>query len=469
MLSHGCGPMPYIPNAQERWVRDQVNAGRTADLPAGFPREPNMRVLRGEFIEALLCETVLLPKVRPPRGHISIKNARINGRINLDGAELAHELTLSHCELPDGFSGRRSIWGKPLTILGGVFGEVDFEGADFRDTLVADSGTFRGPVCLTTVRCRRKLSFERSEFQDPSGRVACESMSVEGDAYFTNVKMSGPVSFARSQFTGMVDLYRAQFLDPNSETSFAGVSVGGDFGVREAVFSGGVTWYGASIAGDLVATGCTFGSGQGRTSFRMASIGGTVDFKQATFVGAYDLGGMEYKDMVRDEGDDRWGSIIELLSAAQYAPEAYARLVEHLHRLGCPAEANRVYIESKRRERRECTRWGEKGLNWVFDVTIRYGRDHWRAFWIWLIIVFSGMVVFRKKNMISRTSGGAGLKYCALWYSLDLCLPVVNLQMKADWMPKQRCCLVRYWLLLHLLLGWFFLTVWLLGLTGVIK
>lgn len=326
-LLSGCSIYPLTP--PESWVLRQVNAGKGADLLSYSPEGPNGRVLRGRFIEGLLCGTILFPKVSPPLGYVVIKGARIVGEVTLDNAEIRHEVILADCELLDRFSGRGTVWGKPLLVLGGLFGEVDFEGAKFACGVRVNNTKFLAGLRLHSATCEGLLSVSDCDFRDPSGRVDCEFMIITGDTLFTDVRMRGPVSFNRSRVTGTLDITRGTFLERSSPANFSMVRIGGDCELRETTFAEGALYYGAVIGGDLSAGDCRFGSGSGETSFRMASIGGNVVFKRVMFNGRLDLGGMEYTGITVDDGPKMWDGVFALIDRADYDRDVYERLEKY--------------------------------------------------------------------------------------------------------------------------------------------
>ncbi len=63
----------------------------------------------------------------------------------------------------------------------------------------------------------------------------------------------------------------------------------------------------------------------------------------------------------------------------------------------------------------------------------------------------------------------ASRSYNALWYSLDLFLPLIDLQAASAWQPKQDRRFARNYMRVHRIFGWILIPVGLAAFTGIIK
>ncbi|MCJ7545137.1 MAG: hypothetical protein MUP47_11375 [Phycisphaerae bacterium] len=402
-------------------------------------------------------------------GYVLIKSARIEGEVILDGARITHEVILADCELRGQLSGRNTVWDRPLLLLGGLCGEVDLGGANLLGGLRLDRTKVMGGFRLHSATCEGLLSVSDCEFLDARAGVDCESMIITGDALLTDVRMSGPVSFNRSQVTGTLDLTRGTFLYRSSPAVFSTVRIGGDCVLGETTFANGALYDRAGIGGDLKAADCWFGSGSGETSFRMVSIGRDVVFQRVKFDGRLDLGGMEYNGLRVDGGPKMWGGAFALIARAVYDRDVYERLEKHLRRLGYTREADRVFVESMRRQRKERLPWLARVLDYVFlDLLLGYGRSRLPVLVVGAAMVGCGAWVFRGKNMVQKVPNHRVLKYSALWFSLDLFIPLINLRMKDDWVLSDRCRFRRYWMPVLVVYGWFVAIVVVAAITSYI-
>lgn len=103
-----------------------------------------------------------------------------------------------------------------------------------------------------------------------------------------------------------------------------------------------------------------------------------------------------------------------------------------------------------------------------------YGRKPQVAlFWIGIVVLL-GCFVFRKKGMEPRKPDSIASDHHTPWYSLDAFVPVIELQIADDLVPKQARWFALQYLYVHRFLGWV-LTGWLLipigvaAVTGTIK
>jgi hypothetical protein len=122
--------------------------------------------------------------------------------------------------------------------------------------------------------------------------------------------------------------------------------------------------------------------------------------------------------------------------------------------------------------------------NVLMDATCGHGYRPWlAAAWIILFIAI-GYVVFNldPADRVPLKEPAASLypksipegypPFLPLVYSADILLPIVNLQQKDYWAPnsaRPRGYLARLYLPLHILAGWFFTTLFVVGVTGLIR
>jgi hypothetical protein len=151
------------------------------------------------------------------------------------------------------------------------------------------------------------------------------------------------------------------------------------------------------------------------------------------------------------------------LSTAPYSTlETYFKVHER------PDFADDVFIEMKRRERREVLNWSSARFWWnlVLDGIVGFGRHPERAF-VWSAIpVVIGAFLFRRSKMELRKPECTNMYYHPFWYSLDLLTPFIDLQSASEWMPKQKWLYVysRF----HRILGWLLIPIGLAAITGIV-
>jgi len=138
---------------------------------------------------------------------------------------------------------------------------------------------------------------------------------------------------------------------------------------------------------------------------------------------------------------------------------------------------NEEYARTLSRSRRAVYR--------LLGLTTGYGYRPWRALWIGLAIVAIGWLVFGlgfANDAMARTKDAKAYcpEHCALVYSLDAFVPLIDLRQVAYWLPDSAKhislwkinlpgALLCGYLWVHTLLGWIFTTLLVVGLTGVIR
>jgi hypothetical protein len=120
------------------------------------------------------------------------------------------------------------------------------------------------------------------------------------------------------------------------------------------------------------------------------------------------------------------------------------------------------------------------------DATCGHGYRPWlAAMWV-VLFIGVGFEMFDldlpdriplKESAAALYRDGKGLpsdypKFQPLIYSADVLLPMVNLQQKDYWAPnitQPRGYRARLYLPIHIIAGWFFTTLFVVGVTGLIR
>jgi hypothetical protein len=190
------------------------------------------------------------------------------------------------------------------------------------------------------------------------------------------------------------------------------------------------------------------------------------------------------------------------LSYAPFSSQPYIQLAGLLKSTGHEAEAIHILIEKERDNRK----YGSLGLfsrciNYFLEFSIGYGYRSHRSLIISVIIILFGGYIFGEgfqQNLISSTDQGGNKRnpqhqntsatFNPWGYSLDVFLPVIDLQESRQWSPKttpgQKIALcifktsfclkgdgelLRYYFWSHIILGWLFTSLWVAGFTGLIR
>ncbi len=214
------------------------------------------------------------------------------------------------------------------------------------------------------------------------------------------------------------------------------------------------------------------------------------------------LDGFVYDAIEADSPTDA-SSRVEWLNrqpSDQFLPQPYEQLAEVFRKAGHDEEAVKVRIAKNRARPSKPFRSGW----WWYRVVgrlIGYGYRPWRAFWASLALILTGAIIFganypelitatnkevyatsedAKKNNVADEYP----RFNSVVYSLETFTPLLSLFQKDNWQPnanrgteiiKWRLCtvttggLLRGYLWLHIIAGWTLTTLWVGGLTGLVK
>jgi hypothetical protein len=164
-----------------------------------------------------------------------------------------------------------------------------------------------------------------------------------------------------------------------------------------------------------------------------------------------------------------------------------------LRETGDDSGARRVLFEMERRRRQEEDRsWYARLWGWVLKWTIGYGFYSWRALG-WLVLLTAlGWGLFRYGYFAGAMAPTDKDAYCffreqgrppnyyqrftASVYALENSLPFVNLGQKDHWTPdpnaqgsRRMPGFLRWFLWGQVLLGWLLATLFVAGVTGVVR
>ena len=260
--------------------------------------------------------------------------------------------------------------------------------------------------------------------------------------------------------------------------------------------SGAVRLLGAAIGGDLVCSGGRFANAdgfalnayglkvmgslflrdvkvEGVICIAAARIGTLVDDAVCWQKGEHILDGLQYDRII---GPTDAASRIKWLQqqrsdqlTSDFAPQPWEQLIKVLREMGHPYEAGEVAIAKQEQMRAAGLIKGRvrSVMHWLYGKIAGYGhRPIWTVGWMLVVLLFCGVCFefgrewgyFGPSNPLIHASaafetcGGAGEgkpfwtsvgcplppEYTTMWpwaYSLDLLLPLVNLQQDIDWAP----------------------------------
>jgi len=427
-----------------------VRAGEIADLSKQFPdKEKDKRKLSAHFLEALLTGT--LPDVKPHPHGVRIIGAIIDEPVDLENAQIPCEVWLEHCQFN---------------------ASTNFNGGSFAGT----------------------ISFENSAFKEDA---SFNSMKVGGNAFFNDAVFEGPVLFGGADFASQFVANGAQFQNEEQGANFNGMKVRGAAFFKAAVFEGAVNFVGADFASDLHMNGAKFQNKEQGASLSGMKVGGYAFFNDAVFEGPVNFGysdfawldlssasspkvaaqlymqGMSYKYIrAAPEEPESHTALLKLAGQSAYTADVYSNLEAFFLRQGYRADADKAFIAGKVRERKEYFRsddWFGWLRSWMLCFLVGYGRQPWRPVIPCAFLIALGYVLFSPNKMEPQKPEDTPRVYSRFWYSLNLFLPVIDLQAGKVWKPKADQTFLRNYMRVHILLGWILVPLVLAAVTGLIK
>src|ERR1043165_1253842 len=106
------------PTPAEKYLLDQLAAGKVANLQEAFPEETG-RVIRGLFVEEVL--TGARKDCSIHRNGVLIEGAIVREPVDLRNAVIAHDTRLAHCRFDGEVNLSKSVFENSFSVEGSVF------------------------------------------------------------------------------------------------------------------------------------------------------------------------------------------------------------------------------------------------------------------------------------------------------------------------------------------------------------
>jgi hypothetical protein len=441
---------------------------------------------------------------------LSLAGSRVLS-INADGASVKGDIFLR-----DGFSAEGEVRllgaqiGGSLSCRGGTFTNpgadaLSADRAEVRGSVFLNRGfSAEGAVRLPRAQIGSNLDCSGGTFKNP-GRHAlhADGANVEGDVYL------------RGGFTA------------EGEVRLLGAQIGGDVACTGGGF-GEVKGEAARIAGRLFWRGVK-ASEATRLHLTNASTGSLIDDEKSwPAKGNLLLDGFVYGHISGNSPRDAKTRLRWLERQDPFTPKPYRQLAKVLREAGDDSGARKVLFEMERRRRKEedrrrreeignrrlslahsprltapmaagfrvCLhlgRWGSRLWGWLLKWTIGYGFHPGWAIWGLLLLAALGWGLFRHGYFSGAMAPTDKEAYCffrdhqrqppsyyqrftASVYSLENSLPFVSLGQKDHWTPDPNqqgwwrlASFLRGFRWGQILLGWLLATLFVAGVTGVVR
>lgn len=490
----------------ERWAWEQLCLGRIADMsqaPGGAPELgcdprvangeqgaqswPDARNLSWRFLRTVLTHAPYNDAL--PRPSVYVNCARFPGTVSLSYMDITPRLSFiaSRFEAPVYMLGTQLRNG--LNISTSVFDRhVHADRMRVNGDVLARGGArFKSVVLMIGAEITGNLELDGAWFQEV---LDADSIQIAGSVFLRD-----GAYFER-------------------DIVFVSARIGRDFQILQSRYGGSLDLTNTRIGGDLAVARGSQGrraapvwGADARLVLRNAKAGAIQDISDAWTLSEtdpervlpcrgqawlpVDLIGFEY---------DRWGGLLAARGEiarrnvawfvdwiecsehrsdrpwdAVYTPQPYHQLADVLRKSGFPAEANHLLLKARDHQRRaETTPVLTKiGLS-ILGVTVGYGYRSWMA-----LIWFAGLVLLGwliaawtpLTNILRFLKGPDAEDWAEIRkqfaFSFDKATPVLELDRKHK--EQSFSGWLGLYFYLHQILGFLFLTLFLGGISGVIK
>ena len=462
-----------------------------ADDPANDPARADQwghdREVRATLIR-WLCADREAKQFVDPRG-IQLTGAKVLGNLELDFVKVPFRIRIIHsaftgrihlmyAEVPElnlNSSRTGTILADELVVPGGVLLEDGFQA--------------EGEVDFKRAKLGAQLDCRGGHFDNPGGfALRADGLRATDVLLYKGFFARGEVNLVSAKLSDDLDCDGGTFLNANGNAIDADGIVANEILMREGFRADGlVKLQKARVAGSFDMVGGLFTA----LDLREAEVGNLKDAEASWPPGGkLLLDGFVYGRIAEGPDDaasrQRW-----LALQPAYAQQPYEQLARVFESVGDAAYARRTLIEMEDQARaygpvnklRWYRRVPAKLWSLTLKVTIGYGQAPWRALYWSLAVVLVGTFLFgrgMRDGVIVPASdkSESHFPFSSFWYSLDTFLPVVNLRQNDHWVPKPNNVIrfgIRYDLFLrrylwfHILLGWALTTLFVAGVTGILK
>jgi hypothetical protein len=404
--------------------------------------------------------------------NISLRNRfEAWGTVNLPGANLNGDLVSggtfhsAHSVAMDG----SNLIARNVNLTGVFEGAVLFDGADLAGNFNCDGGTFsnKGGLALSAESLRATGSV-----------LLRQKFNSAGEVRFAGANLGGDFSCDRGKFANQ---------DGNA-LRVENMRIRGNVYLREVDVRGEIDLIGTEIQGYLQIRDNDPDFQLAKLNLKHVTTKLLVDAEDSwpQKIGLLSLDGFVYSriDQSAPASAERRLWWLGRQSVADFSSQPFEELARVMRDNGDDAGARTVLIalESAKRSVPKSGLWwpfkiARRCWSWILWVTIGYGYDIWRAVWFSAALVIVGSLLFvqggRRGWIISTEDHPDSYKpFNGFIYSLETLLPFVDLYQAKHWVPNTKSRAgrnLRRYLWVHTLLGWFFASMIVAGLSGVVQ
>jgi hypothetical protein len=415
--------------------------------------------------------------------------------IQLHAARVVGQLDLSYVTVPFPLSFQNSRFVEDINLGYVQLLNFDLSGSQTRG-ITADGlkGTYvylrnsivEGEVKMPEASLSGDLDAEGATFKNPGGdALFADGLKAAAVNLFNGFIAEGEVRLVGANLSGPLDCQGGTFKNRGGVALGAdGIQVTGGIFFRNGFAAEGlVSLPVANVKGGFVWTNVARDHRDAvALDLRHGAVGPLFDDEESwPLKGNLFLDGFVYSRFDEHSPQDASSRLRWLQrQGSVFSPQPYEQLAKVLRENGDDAGAKTVLIAmgNARRQNGNLS-WWDRCWSWILYETIRYGYDTWQALWfIGGFVIFGTFLFFfgRRLEAITQTDR-EGVEHFRpfnpLVYSLETFLPLVDLQQSKHWAPKSqgsrfgRC--LRWYLWFHILMGWFFTSMLIAGITGLVQ
>ena len=406
-------------------------------------------------------------------GEVHLLSASIGGSLECDNGTFSN---------PGGYA----LNANRMTVKGSVFFRYKFSA--------------NGELCLLGASIGSNLECIDSTFNNPDGyALNAGSMTVKGSVFLRNkFSANGEVRLLGTSIGGNLDCSNGTFSNPDGDycLNAEGVKVEGNVFLHDRFEARGRV---AFVAAEAKRFFRWHGVGSPNTAtldLRSAKIGTLWgDEKSWPEKGNLYVQGLEYDEIYHDAPNDakariRW---LRLQPETDFSPQPYEQLAKVLKNQGHERAAKDILVAMNEDPLfLKGMGWVHRPLHWLYGFAFGYKHNFRRAWRPILILIAIGWCVFwlgfQTPGVMVPKAPPVKTSASAIMYSIDLFVPVIDLRQAKLWEPdpskKGAVTIVcfkfhttvpvsgrwlRRWMWIHIFAGWVLTTLFVVGLTGLIR
>lgn len=466
--------------------------GESVDFRAAEDEDPALanawgaeRTVRARVLRALLIKA---PQAEGEIAALKITGARITGVLDLKHATIDAAIRLNHCgfdDVPDLYGAQLRELDLSKSVLPGLTAEtLRVEGA-----LRMTGCRMRGPVRFGGAQISRALFMEQAEFTAPddSEPVLQLNQAVIGaDLWAPEMRANGQVRLTGASIAGRINVQDAELNQPGGTALDAqNLTVGAHVRARRVRTQGGVELRGSRISGrlDLLhahlsrpggtalrASSCVIGELwllggdriEGALNLRRSRIE-IMNVEPKVLPDQVFISNLTYTVLTPHEPAERRLPMLER-DGDRYEPYSYEQLTAAYRHVGDDDAARLVQL-AKQRRRRTALTWYGRLWGYLQDGVVGYGFRPLRAA-VWLLSLMAVGSIAYGLDHPSPAKAGEGPAFNAVFYTLDLLLPIISFGQESAFAPVGWHQWLSYTLIIT---GWILATTIVAGVTRTVN